>query len=155
MQAKKQNNNSLALIVQVTSQSSSPIYQCGFEPDGRRRPSRPGDVMPVWKAAPVSVEPRIDLLQWRVMVIVPDGTFHFVGLNAATYRGRVSSEIEEFDTDTSEGRTRSGRVYQLLGSSGFAGVAEYVWAEWCAVNQVDSYIDMTEAYESEVPYDDA
>ncbi|MFM0499049.1 hypothetical protein [Paraburkholderia caffeinilytica] len=89
------------------------------------------------------------------MMIVPDGTVHFVGLNAATHRGRVSSALEELDTVTGEGRTHSGRIYRLVGGSGFTGIAEYVWAEWCAVNEVERYIDMTEYYEPEVPYDDA
>jgi hypothetical protein len=111
--------------------------------------------MPVWNVLPISVEPAIDLLQWRVMVIVPDGTFHFVGQNAATDRGRVSSPIQEFDASTGQGRTRSGRIYRLVDGSGFAGVAEYVWAVWCTHNRVASYIDMTELYEPRGLHDDA
>lgn len=111
--------------------------------------------MPVWTVKPLGVEPEIDLLQWRVILILPDGTSHFVGRNAATWCGRVSSAIQEFDARTGEGRTRSGRVYRLVGVSGSACVADYVCAVWCAGNDVDSYVDVTELYEPEVPRDDA
>ena len=111
--------------------------------------------MPVWTAKPLEAEPEIDLSEWRVMMIVPDGTFHFVGRNAATYSGRVSSPIYEFYANTSVGRTRTGRLYRLHGNSGFAGVADYVWTVWCQRNDVKSYVDMTEFFEPEVPHDDA
>lgn len=111
--------------------------------------------MPVSTVKPLAREPEIDLLQWRVMMVVPDGTFHFVGRNAATYSGRVSSPIQEFTGSTGTGRTRSGRIYRLVGISDWSGVAEYVWHVWCERNGVDSYVDITEAYEPEVPHDDA
>lgn len=105
--------------------------------------------MPVWNARPVSLEPEIELLQWRVMTVVPDGTFHFVGRNAATYAGRVSSAIEEFDAKDGRGRTFSGRYYRLVGDSGFAGVAEYVWTIWCSRNNIENSIDVTYLYQLE------
>ncbi|MDQ0627149.1 hypothetical protein QFZ39_006424 [Paraburkholderia graminis] len=106
--------------------------------------------MPVWTARPVSVAPEVELLQWRVMATVPDGSFHFVGRNAATYCGRVSSAIVEFDARTGQGRTFSGRLYRLVGDSGFAGVAEYVWSIYCARNDIEGFIDVTDLYQLEV-----
>jgi hypothetical protein len=111
--------------------------------------------MPVSKAASVFVEPSVDLFQWRVMCVLQDETFHFVGCNAATCRGRLSSAITRFNVETGAGRMRSGRVYRLIGGSGFAGVAEYVRAVWCQHNKVDAFIDMTELYEPGVRHDDA
>ncbi|CAG9225951.1 conserved hypothetical protein [Paraburkholderia sabiae] len=110
--------------------------------------------MPVWIASPIGVKRCIDLLQWRVMETVPDGTLHFAGRNAANYRGRVSSEILAYDASARSGRTRSGRLYRLRGPAGFAGVGEYVWAVWCLHNHVSDYRDVTHRY-AEAQDDDA
>lgn len=111
--------------------------------------------MPVWNATRMEVETDIDLVQWRIFEIVPDGTCHLVGRNAGTHSGRVSTAIQEFDVSTGKGRTRSGRTYQLVGCSDFAGVAEYVWTVWCARHRVEGHIDVTHLYEREVPDDHA
>ncbi|MDR6202142.1 hypothetical protein QF025_000862 [Paraburkholderia graminis] len=110
--------------------------------------------MPVWIASPVGVEPCIDLSQWRVMEIVPDGTRHFVGRNAASSVGRVSSEIVGYDSVTGRGQTRSGRVYRLRGAAGLTGESEYVWAIWCLQNCVLDWLDVTGQYR-EANHDDA
>ncbi|MEM5366429.1 hypothetical protein V4C53_10330 [Paraburkholderia azotifigens] len=72
------------------------------------------------------------------------GTRHFVGRDARNFRGRVSSAICGFDKHAMRGQTRSGRVYQLIGPGGFAGVAEYVWTIWCSVNAVKEHCDVTD-----------
>lgn len=110
--------------------------------------------MPVWITSPIGVKRCIDLVQWRVMETVPDGTLHFVGQNSASYHGRVSSEIMSYDAAEHKGRTRSGRVYRLLGPVGFARVSDYVWLVWCIHNRVSDYRDVTHRY-AEAQDDDA
>lgn len=110
--------------------------------------------MPVWIPSPVGAEPSIDLSQWRVMEIVPDGTRHFVGRNAASSCGRVSSEIVEYDSATGSGQTLSGRVYRLRGPAGITGESEYVWEVWCSRNCVLEWLDVTNQYRA-ADYDDA
>jgi hypothetical protein len=105
-------------------------------------------------ARPLCDEPQIDLLEWRVMEKVPEGTVHFVGLNAATFVGGISTEIVEYDVVTREARSRSGRVYRLRGPAGFDGVSEYMWAAWCSHNHILEYLDLTDQYE-ELRNDDA
>lgn len=88
----------------------------------------------VWRTTPVRETPEIVLARWRVFsVSLPNGescTRHFVGWNVTEREGRVSSPIVEFDSLTMRGRTRSGRVYELRGVSGWDGDAEYVWSRW-------------------------
>lgn len=100
--------------------------------------------MPIWSLPPVSSEPCIRLLEWRIFEILPQGTRHFVGLNASDRTGRVSSAIETFDSGASQGTTQSGRVYTLVGESGYADEAQYVWDEWCSANGVKVYVDVTD-----------
>ncbi|OAJ55976.1 hypothetical protein A6V36_30450 [Paraburkholderia ginsengiterrae] len=105
--------------------------------------------MPIWMAASVSEQPVIELLQWRIFEIVPDGERHFVGRNAQSYNGRVSSSIQLLDADRRQGITLSGRVYVLIGPPGFASVCQYVWDQWCERNQVSSYHDVTDELSEE------
>ncbi|WP_322046646.1 hypothetical protein [Paraburkholderia sp. J67] len=98
--------------------------------------------MPIWNIASVATEPEVSLLRWRVLEI-DDGTRHFVGLDDRNFTGRVSSAIVAFDLATQRGKTLSNRVYQLVGDPGHADNADYVWQEWCAVNQVKSFSDVT------------
>lgn len=100
--------------------------------------------MPIWTVRPISSEPCIRLLEWRIFQIFPQHTRHFVGLNASGRTGRVSSAIETFDSEASQGSTRSGRVYTLVGESGYADDAQYVWARWCEANGVEECIDVTD-----------
>jgi len=92
--------------------------------------------MPIWRVAPVNEVPEIRLSSWSIRQL-PDGSRHFVGYNDLCWEGRVSSRIVEFDTTNMRGRTRSGRVYELVGKSGYNADAEYVWACWCQINRVD------------------
>lgn len=99
--------------------------------------------MPVCTTSPVSEDPQVLLLQWRIMRANPGATLHFVGRKATSYSGRVSSAIVSFDADCLRGSTVSGRVYQLVGPDGFDGVSEYVWHQWCVRNAVQSSEDVT------------
>ncbi|SPB14789.1 hypothetical protein NOV72_02021 [Caballeronia novacaledonica] len=104
--------------------------------------------MPIWSLPSVSSEPCIRLLEWRVFEILPQDTRHFVGLNASDRTGRVSSAIETFDVVASQGTTRSGRVYTLVGDSGYADDAKYVWDRWCEANGVEECVDVTDKMNS-------
>jgi hypothetical protein len=98
--------------------------------------------MPIWKLPSASEVPEVTLSQWRILE-TDDGTRHFVGTDVLDSTGRVSSAIVTFDRVTLQGKTLSGRVYQLVGQEGWSGDAEYVWKGWCAVNDVKSYSDVT------------
>lgn len=98
--------------------------------------------MSIGKARDVELEPTVELIRWRVM-LTSRGTHHFVGVNSRRLSGRVSSAIVEFDRSRVMGRTRSGRVYTLLGASLHDADADYVWQCWCARNHVRSYEDIS------------
>ncbi|MHB9838296.1 hypothetical protein Q8F57_026070 [Paraburkholderia terrae] len=99
-------------------------------------------MMALWNIAPVTSEPEVSIARWRVLQI-HDGTKHFVGASERDFSGRVSSGIVAFDSKTRRGRTLSGRVYQLVGSPGQSADADYVWQQWCLVNEVKSFTDVT------------
>jgi hypothetical protein len=58
--------------------------------------------------------------------------------------GRVSSPIVTFDPVTMQGKTQSGRIYELIGRKGWSLNVEYVWKRWCEMYEVTSYTDVTE-----------
>lgn len=101
--------------------------------------------MSVWRTRPVDEVPSIVLENWRVMEL-DDGDRHFVGYNVTEGSGRVSSKIETFDKETMRGTTRSGRVYELRGPTGWDSDAAYVWANWLALNSLgpERYKDVSE-----------
>ena len=108
------------------------------------------DALSVWRPASVQDEPETRLLQWRVFRVKGniDGgdTIHFVG--RANWEGRVTSPVLEYDPTTKRGRTRSGRVYELLGDSGHNGDATYVWNRWLGMNGDPEVVDITSEYEN-------
>lgn len=101
----------------------------------------------IWRPKSVEQEPHSRLLQWRVMKLA-DGDIHFVG--RADWEGRVCSAVQTYDPETRRGITRSGRVYELLGPSGYNSDAMYVWTKWCRINSIDinTVIDISEEYGS-------
>lgn len=96
----------------------------------------------VWETRPVAEAPEIVLRSWRVIEIENEAR-HFIGYNETEGEGRVSSKIITFDKETKRGVTRSGRVYQLIGSPGFNDDALYVWARWKQINKVEVEKDVT------------
>ncbi|QIE22861.1 hypothetical protein SBC2_08740 [Caballeronia sp. SBC2] len=98
--------------------------------------------MPVWQTARVEAEPEIILVRWRVLQ-TDCGDRHLVGARRDDFNGRVSSAIVELDVSRSVVVTRSGRIYQLEGAPGYNADAQYVWDNWCVVNGVTSYEDVT------------
>jgi hypothetical protein len=101
--------------------------------------------MSVWLTRPVSQEPSITLTSWMIIETVePEPSRHFVGYNDAGREGRVSSPIVTFDPATMRGITHTGRVYELSGSSGLNGDAEYVLGRWMRGYKVE-VTDITDA----------
>ena len=82
----------------------------------------------IWATAPIKEEPSISLTQWKIKETTI-GNF-FSGWNTRSREGRVSTRIVTYDPETKRGITESGRVYELVGESGWNGDAEYVWARY-------------------------
>lgn len=83
--------------------------------------------------APVSQEPRTDLVNWRLFrVCWPDGrrTRHMIGRNIRSDEGRVCSAIMAVDLKAFTFTTSSGRIYQIHGASNPDGDAAYVFDVW-------------------------
>ena len=98
----------------------------------------------VWATRPVDQEPSITLTDWMIIETVePEPSRHFVGYNFAGREGRVSSPIVTFDAATMRGVTHTGRVYQLQGTPGLNGDAQYVLGRWQRGYKVD-VTDITE-----------
>lgn len=108
--------------------------------------------MSLWKPASVTEEPEVVLCNWSILEVTfkdsPDEkSRHFVGTNVTEgYTGRVSSAIVEFDADNMTGKTRSGRVYKLLGAPGVSGNGSYVWNFWAERNGVTAFEDVSAQY---------
>jgi hypothetical protein len=101
--------------------------------------------MSIWLTRPVAIEPSITLTSWKIIETVePEPSRHFVGYNDAGREGRVSSPIVTFDAEALRGVTHTGRVYELVGSPGLNGDAQYVLGRWKARYQVDTK-DVTDA----------
>lgn len=92
--------------------------------------------MPMWKPGDHS---KVYLSSWNIKV-VEDGRMFFCGYELDYLQGRVSTEIKSFDKETRTGVTRSGRIYELVGNSGYNGDAEYVWGGYKAVNNLPNVI---------------
>lgn len=87
----------------------------------------------IWKPLPITERPEIVLRNWKIFEV--DGKRYFYGYNVIDGEGRVSSSIEMFDKKTMKGITRSGRIYQLEGSTGYHGDAEHVLYMWLMINK--------------------
>jgi hypothetical protein len=98
--------------------------------------------MPVWQTAPVEVESEINLVGWRILE-TDCGDRHLVGARPDVLEGRVSTAIVELDVSRLVVVTRSGRIYHLKGAPGYDADAQYVWDNWCVVNRVTSYDDVS------------
>lgn len=107
----------------------------------------------IWSVASVDVEPETKLTQWRVFkVLAKDGlpeSVHFVGYTG--WEGRVCSAVQTYDPKTKRGVTRSGRVYELVGQSGYNSDAMYVWSRWYTRNGLgdDDVVDITKVYDND------
>lgn len=101
--------------------------------------------MPLWATAPITETPEITLMHWQ-LIRDSEGFVHAVGWNATEREGRVSSAIESCDGDGRRLITRSGRVYQLDGPSGYDADALYVWQCWCLRNGIKEWLIVTDEH---------
>lgn len=106
--------------------------------------------MPVWSVSDTSSEPNVSISDWQIFE-TEHGSRHFVGSDIRDHTGRVSTAIQEFNLALLRGVTSSGRVYQLVGPRGCSADGQYIWAHWCAVNEVTSYTDVTAEVVAEGP----
>jgi len=88
-------------------------------------------------------EVRVAMESWKVIEVssdlVSEKTRHLVGVVGGL--GRVCSPIQEFDTDTMEVTTRSGKIYELFKSPNTDIDAQYVLANWCEMNGITEVTD--------------
>ena len=89
--------------------------------------------MSIWKPHSVQQEPHTRLTQWRVMEVTAEfndyaPTVHLFGY--AGYEGRVCSAVQSYDPKSRRAITQSGRIYELVGSSGYNKDALYTWDRW-------------------------
>ncbi|NHZ44870.1 hypothetical protein [Massilia aquatica] len=99
--------------------------------------------MPIWETIPVTDQPTLTLERWSIYEL-PDGDRHLVGWAIENREGRVSSRIEQFDISTMCGVTSTGRVYKLDGRPGLNMDAEYTWNNWRAINDVESFVNVSQ-----------
>jgi hypothetical protein len=94
--------------------------------------------MSLFRPASVKDMPEVFLSRWHVTQASnnTETTLHFVGYNSKEGYGMVSSPIVEFDSTKKCGKTRSGRVYKLVGQPGFNLEADYVWQNWKKNNSI-------------------
>jgi len=103
----------------------------------------------IWRPASITTEPETQLTQWQVYKVknnAGEWDIHFMGY--AVYEGRVCSAVQEFDSSTMRGRTKSGRIYELVGTQGFNRDAEYVWARWLNIYGNPEVICISDEYGS-------
>jgi len=109
----------------------------------------------IWKPSSVQQEPKTRLTQWRVMEVTAEfngfkPTIHLVGyIHYNSHgEGRVCSAVSMYDPKSKRAVTQSGRVYELVGSSGYNGDAMYTWDRWFANLGLSAVVkDITADYE--------
>lgn len=94
-------------------------------------------------------EVRVAMESWKVIEVSSDlfndKTRHLVGVVGGL--GRVCSPIDEFDTESMEVTTRSGKIYELFKGPNTDIDAQYVLANWCSLNKITEVTDVTHEYQ--------
>jgi len=109
----------------------------------------------IWLIGSIEAEPFTRLVDWRVFHCQLPGldgatTTHLVGYSPRNREGRVSSPIKTFDPSKRLVKTRSGRVYELLGSPGSCGDADHTWAAWLRINEATVVAEVTEQHYAQI-----
>ena len=87
--------------------------------------------------------------RWRVMEAVsPQGvrTRHVCGNDPNGSFGISTSAIQEFDPAAMTVKTRSGKIYALVGFPDKSPLGESAWRKWCNGNGVIVEVDVTSEY---------
>jgi len=107
----------------------------------------------IWRTPGVTDQPVITLIRWRVFEIQVGsrkGERHLVGYNQEDWEGRVSTAIVSIDVAAMQCATKSGRVYKLVGPSGYDADGDYVWRAWARVNCVSGERDVSSEVEDQM-----
>jgi hypothetical protein len=103
----------------------------------------------IWNVPAVSDQPGIAIVRWRVLQ-TEVGSRHLVGFNSDDAEGRVSTAIAGFDAAKRTVTTASGRLYKLVGPSGYDSDADWVWGLWSRRNKVGNVVDVSSFYEEDM-----
>ncbi|BFG77766.1 hypothetical protein PTKU46_57990 [Paraburkholderia terrae] len=111
--------------------------------------------MAFWSSSPVPESPTVALSDWCVYQIHA-GTQHLVGRNDDDNDyGHVSSAIESVNYPPLHAHSRSGRISELRTPGGLHPDASYTWYQWCLLNRVSWYVDVSSEYLCGARHDDA
>ena len=86
------------------------------------------------------------LHRWRVMEAVLSGdirTRHVCAENSANSYGISTSSIQMFDPVAMTVKTRSGKIYHLIGQPEKSPLGEVAWRQWCSENDIVAEHDVT------------
>jgi hypothetical protein len=99
----------------------------------------------IWKTRSIDEQPEMQMARWSIWEVGSgsSATRHLVGYNLIDHEGRVSSAIVEFDAVALRGRTKSGRIYELIGPPGQDGDGDYVLARWLHLNGEPEHREVT------------
>lgn len=106
-----------------------------------------GGLRPV---ATIRDEPLTTLVRWRV-ASTREGSHHFVGWACEARTGRVSSAVVSWDPVSMTGRTKSGRLYHLVGEPGNDPDVRYTWELWLRCARTNEGPDVTAMYRQDPP----
>ncbi len=107
--------------------------------------------MPIWEMPAVDEQSTINLLRWTVVrfktaEVQADIAY---GWDATNSCGRTSSVISSVDENASGLRTRTGRLYRLLGPSTSDAEGEYVFRKkYSQLISLCEFSDVSHEYES-------
>lgn len=104
--------------------------------------------MAVWPIDSIEDRPEVTLRDWAAFEVPLNGadepwTRHLAGYSCEDRQGQVCSPVQRFDPATGLVRTRSGRVYRLLGRPGLDLDAEYVWQRWKGIANISEQRNVT------------
>jgi hypothetical protein len=99
-------------------------------------------------ARPVSVEPESELSNWSIIKVwFKDGHHEKVFVGTRDLIGyRISTNVVEYDRLQAQGKTKSGRVYKLIGPSVEMTPENDlypIWETWCNSYDVDDWEDIS------------
>jgi hypothetical protein len=104
----------------------------------------------IWETPGVTEQPSITLCRWKVAEVTEgprEGERYLIGFNQDDCEGRVSTPIVSFEDSTGRCVTKSGRVYRLVGPSGYDPDADYVWRIWQPANNISATRDVSSSYD--------
>jgi len=104
--------------------------------------------MAVWQIDSIQDRPHVTLREWAAFEVPLNGpdepwTRHLAGWSCKDQQGQICSAVLQFDPQTGNCVTQSGRVYRLLGRPGLNADAAYVWNRWKRIASVSEQRDVT------------